>query len=88
MGPGRRIRYSRHGEVIVRSRAGSSAFITDEGGRPSTAWRYTFEPLGDSRTRVTEGYEVRWIPTWARILDVPSTATRSSSRGCGPPLSA
>jgi len=20
---------------------------------------------------VTEGYEVRWIPTWARILDVP-----------------
>ena len=21
---------------------------------------------------VTEGYEVHWIPTWARILDVPT----------------
>jgi len=46
-------------------------FITDEGGRPSTAWHYRFEPFGDGRTRVTEAYEVRWIPKWARFLDVP-----------------
>ena len=46
------------------------AFITDEGGRESTLWRYRFEPTANG-TRVTEGYEVRWIPTWARILDVP-----------------
>jgi hypothetical protein len=71
VGPGRRIRYSRHGTVLKAEPGSAFSFITDEGGRPSTAWHYTFEPLGDGRTRVTEGYEVRWIPTWARILDVP-----------------
>jgi len=70
VGPARRIRYSRHGEVLVADRGREFTFITDEGGRPSTLWRYRFEPRGDS-TLVTEGYEVRWIPMWARILDVP-----------------
>jgi hypothetical protein len=72
VGPGRRIRYSRHGEVLVADHGREFAFITDEGGRPSTCWRYRFEPLGDGRTRVIESYEVRWIPVWARILDVPT----------------
>lgn len=72
VGPGRRIRYSRHGEVLLAEPGRAFSFITDEGGRPSTAWHYRFEPLGDGRTRVTEGYEVRWIPVWARILDVPT----------------
>jgi Polyketide cyclase / dehydrase and lipid transport len=67
VGPGRRIRYSRHGTVLRAEPGRAFSFITDEGGRPSTAWHYTFEPLGG----VTQGYEVRWIPTWARILDVP-----------------
>lgn len=71
VGPGRRIRYKRHGEVLAADPGRAFSFITDEGGRPSTAWHYRFEPLGDGRTKVTEGYEVRWIPTWARILDVP-----------------
>lgn len=71
VGPGRRIKYKRHGTVIAAEPGRSFSFITDEGGRPSTAWHYTFEPVGDGRTRVTEAYEVRWIPTWARILDVP-----------------
>jgi len=70
VGPRRRIRYSRHGEVLVADRGREFTFITDEGGRPSTMWRYRFEPRGDS-TLVTEGYEVRWIPVWARILDIP-----------------
>lgn len=70
VGPGRRVRYSRHGTVLRAERGRAFSFITDEGGRPSTAWHYTFEPLGDGRTRVTEGYEVRWIPTRARVLDV------------------
>lgn len=70
VGPGRRIRYSRHGRVLVADRGREFAFITDEGGRESTVWRYTFAAAG-GRTRVTEAYEVRWIPTWARILDVP-----------------
>jgi hypothetical protein len=71
VGPGRRIKYQRHGTVLVAEPGKAFSFITDEGGRPSTAWHYTFEPLSDGRTRVTEGYEVRWIPKWARILDVP-----------------
>ena len=61
----------RHGRVLVADPGREFAFVTDEGGRESTVWRYRFEPVGDGRTRVTEGYEVRWIPTWARILDVP-----------------
>ncbi len=71
VGPGRRIRYTRHGRVLVADPGREFAFITDEGGRESTAWRYRFESVADGRTRVTESYEVRWIPTWARILDVP-----------------
>jgi hypothetical protein len=71
VGPGRRIKYQRHGTVLTAEAGKAFSFITDEGGRPSTAWHYTFESLGDGRTRVTEGYEVRWIPKWARILDVP-----------------
>jgi hypothetical protein len=71
VGPGRRIRYSRHGRVLAAERGKEFTFITDEGGRESTLWRYRFEPTA-SGTRVTEGYEVHWIPTWARILDVPT----------------
>lgn len=71
VGPGRRIRYTRHGRVLTAERGREFAFITDEGGRESTVWRYTFSPAG-GRTRVTESYEVQWIPTWARILDVPT----------------
>ena len=72
VGPGRRIRYSRHGSVLAADHGREFTFITDEGGRPSTAWRYQFEPVSDHRTRVTESYEVRWIPVWARVLDVPT----------------
>jgi uncharacterized protein YndB with AHSA1/START domain len=72
VGPGRRIRYSRHGTVLAADPGREFTFITDEGGRPSTAWRYTFTPLDGGGTRVTESYEVRWIPVWARILDVPT----------------
>lgn len=57
--------------MLVADPGRAFSFITDEGGRPSTAWHYRFEPQSDGRTKVTEGYEVRWIPTWARILDVP-----------------
>jgi hypothetical protein len=39
----------------------------DHGGRQALP----FESAGDGRTRVTESYEVRWIPEWVRILDVP-----------------
>jgi hypothetical protein len=81
VGPGRRIRYKRHGTVLTADRGRAFSFITDEGGRPSTAWHYRFEPLGDGSTRVTEGYEVRWIPKWARILDVPTNRHKELLRG-------
>jgi hypothetical protein len=80
VGPGRRIRYSRHGEVLAADPGREFTFITDEGGRPSTLWRYRFEPTPDG-TRVTEGYEVRWIPTWARILDVPTNRHKGLLKG-------
>ena len=81
VGPGRRIRYSRHGRVLVADPGREFAFVTDEGGRESTVWRYRFEPQGDGSTRVTEGYEVRWIPTWARILDVPTNRHKELLKG-------
>jgi len=81
VGPGRRIRYQRHGTVLTAEPSRAFSFITDEGGRPSTAWHYRFEPLGDGRTRVSEAYEVRWIPTWARILDVPTNRHKELLRG-------
>lgn len=81
VGPGRRIRYKRHVEVLTADRGKAFSFITDEGGKPSTAWHYTFESLGDGRTRVTEGYEVRWIPLWARILDVPTNRHKELLKG-------
>lgn len=81
VGPGRRIKYQRHGTVLTAEPGRAFSFITDEGGRPSTAWHYTFEPVANGRTRVTEGYEVRWIPTWARILDVPTNRHKQLVRG-------
>ncbi len=70
VGPGRRIRYSRHGRVLTAEAGREFAFVTDEGGRESTVWRYRFEAERGG-TRVTESYEVRWIPVWARVIDVP-----------------
>jgi hypothetical protein len=81
VGPGRRIRYSRHGTVLTAKRGREFSFITDEGGRPSTVWRYEFESLDNGRTQVTESYEVRWIPAWARILDVPMNRHKELLRG-------
>lgn len=76
VGPGRRIRYSRHGSVLAAEPGREFTFITDEGGRPSTVWSYRFTPVAEGRTRVTESYEVRWIPTWARIIDIPTNRHR------------
>ncbi len=70
VGPGRRIRYSRRGRVLIADRGREFAFVTEEGGREGTTWRYRFEPHPDG-TRVTESYLVDSIPWWARIIDVP-----------------
>ncbi len=85
VGPGRRIRYSRHGRVLRAERGKEFTFITDEGGRESTLWRYRFEPTAKG-TKVTESYEVRWIPTWARILDVPLNRHKELLKNMGTTL--
>jgi hypothetical protein len=74
-GPFGLMKWSRRGRVLTADRGREFAFVTEEGDRESTLWRYRFEPAGD-RTRVTESYEVRWIPTWARIIDVPTNRHR------------
>jgi hypothetical protein len=80
-GPRGLIRWSRHGRVLVADPGREFAFVTEEGGRESTVWRYEMEPLADGGTRVRESYEVRWIPTWARILDVPTNRVRELRDG-------
>jgi hypothetical protein len=77
-GPFKRFRWSRHGRVLTADPGRELAFVTDEGGRESTVWRYEFEPVADG-TRVTESYDVKWIPAWARIIDVPANRRRELS---------
>jgi hypothetical protein len=72
------MRWSRAGRVLAGECGKEFAFVTEEGGRESTVWRYTLEPT-DGKTRVTEAYEVRWIPAWARILDIPTNRHRELS---------
>jgi hypothetical protein len=74
-GPFKLMRWSRHGRVLAADPGHEFAFATEEGGRESTVWRYRFEP-DEGGTRVTESYEVRWIPAWARLLDVPTNRHR------------
>lgn len=70
-GPAGLMKWSRQGRVLRAEPAREFAFATEEGGKEGVEWRYRFEPV-DGGTRVTESYEVHWIPTWARILDIPT----------------
>ena len=70
-GPGGRMKWSRRVTSLAADPGREFAFVTEEGGRESTEWRYLLEPA-EGGTRVTESYVVHWIPTWARILDVPT----------------
>ncbi|MGO8870154.1 MAG: SRPBCC family protein [Acidimicrobiales bacterium] len=74
-GPRKLMKWSRHGRVLSADPGREFAFVTEEGGRESTEWRYRFEPT-DGGTRVVESYEVKWIPLWARIIDVPTNRAR------------
>ena len=74
-GPFNLFRWSRGGRVLAADPGREFAFVTEEGGRESTVWRYRFQPV-EGGTRVTESYEVKWIPAWARIVDVPTNRHR------------
>jgi uncharacterized protein YndB with AHSA1/START domain len=79
-GPRGVIKWSRHGTVLTAEPGREFAFATEEGGREGVVWRYRFEPV-DGKTRVTESYEVHWIPKWARIVDVPTNRHRELLAG-------
>lgn len=79
-GPGGLVRWSRRGRVLVADPGREFAFVTEEGGRESTVWRYRLDPTGEG-TRVTESYEVKSIPVWARIVDVPTNRARELRQG-------
>jgi Polyketide cyclase / dehydrase and lipid transport len=74
-GPRGLMKWSRRGRVLVADRGREFAFVTEEGGHESTVWRYRFEAV-DGGTKVTESYEVKRIPAWARIVDVPTNRAR------------
>lgn len=74
-GPRGLMKWSRKGRVLVADRGREFAFVTEEGGHESTVWRYRFDEI-DSGTTVTESYEVKRIPVWARIVDVPTNRAR------------
>lgn len=74
-GPFRLVHWSRRGRVLAADPGREFAFVTEEGGRESTVWRYRFEPVAGG-TQVTESHQVRWIPAWARIIDVPTNRHR------------
>jgi hypothetical protein len=74
-GPGGLMKWSRHGRVLTADPGREFGFVTEEGGRESTEWRYRLQPV-EGGTRVTESYAVHWIPTWARIVDVPTNRAR------------
>jgi Polyketide cyclase / dehydrase and lipid transport len=74
-GPLGLMKWSRRGRVLSADPGRDFAFVTEEGGRESTQWRFSLEPV-DGGTRVTESYTVHWIPRWARIVDVPTNRAR------------
>jgi hypothetical protein len=81
-GPFRLMRWSRRGRVLAADPGREFAFVTEEGGREATVWRYRFEPV-ERGTRVTESYEVRWLPAWARMLDIPTNRHRELREAMG-----
>ena len=74
-GPGGLMKWSRRGRVLAAEAGREFAFATEEGGKEGVVWRYRFEAI-EGGTRVTESYTIGSIPTWARILDVPTNRCR------------
>ena len=74
-GPLGLMKWSRRGRVLVADPGREFAFVTEEGGYEGTVWRYRFEAV-EGGTRVTESYEVKRIPAWARVVDVPTNRAR------------
>ena len=74
------MKWSRSGRVLVAELGREFAFVTEEGGKESTIWRYQLEPV-EGGTRITESYEVRTIPLRARVIDIPTNRARELREG-------
>jgi hypothetical protein len=79
-GPLGLMKWSRAGRVIVADPGREFSFVTEEGGKESTMWRYQLDPV-DGGTCVTESYEVKTIPAWARVIDVPTNRAQELREG-------
>ncbi len=79
-GPGGLMRWSRAGRVLVADPGAEFAFVTEEGGKESTLWRYRLESV-DGGTTITESYEVKNLPLWARVIDIPTNRARELREG-------
>jgi len=79
-GPAGLMKWSRQGRILAAEPGREFSFVTEEGGRESTEWHFRFEPTTGG-TRVTESYVVRWIPLWARVVDVPTNRARELREG-------
>jgi uncharacterized protein YndB with AHSA1/START domain len=79
-GPRGLMRWSRRGRVLTADVGREFAFVTEEGGHESTVWRYRFEPVAGG-AQVTESYDVKRIPVWARLVDVPTNRHRELLEG-------
>ena len=56
------------------------AWSTFVDGRESTLWRYEIAPSADGNSRLTERYEVRYVPRWIRLLWLLPGALAKSDR--------
>ena len=79
-GPRGLMKWSRAGRVLVADPGREFAFVTEEGGKESTIWHYRLESV-DGGTRITESYEVKTIPPWARVVDIPTNRARELQEG-------
>lgn len=79
-GPRGLLKWSRKGTVLKAVRGVEFAFATEEGGVEGTIWRYRFAPMAGG-TKVTESYEIRKLPLWARIVDIPTNRAKELRDG-------
>ena len=88
VGPGRRIRWSRHGTVLVADPGREFAFITDEGGRDPPRGATGSNRVDGGRPGSPSPTRSAGSPHGPASSTSPPTATRSCSTACAPPSSA
>ena len=81
-GPGGLMKWSRRGRVITAEPGREFAFVTEEGGREGTEWRYRLEPV-EGGTVVTESYTVSMDPGLGPHRRRPDQPGQRAARAMG-----